>query len=51
MTVHLRESWVPEQVTTLAGRVWIADPGIGGLIEVDPRTLRELAVVRLPRNT
>jgi DNA-binding beta-propeller fold protein YncE len=48
VTARLPRSWVPTGVTTLGGRVWVADPGIGGLIEVDPRTLRERRIVRLP---
>jgi streptogramin lyase len=47
-TARLPHSWVPDGITTAAGRVWVADPGVGALIEVDPQTLHEQRILRLP---
>jgi DNA-binding beta-propeller fold protein YncE len=33
-------SWVPAAITTIAGRVWVADPGVAQLIQINPETLR-----------
>jgi hypothetical protein len=42
------QSWIPQAVTVAAGRIWIADPGVAELIEVDPRTMRVIGRVALP---
>lgn len=47
-TRPIRESWVPAAVVAVGGRVWVADPGVAQLIEIDPRTLRVARRVSLP---
>jgi hypothetical protein len=41
-------SWIPQAVAIVAGRIWIADPGVAELIRIDERTLRVSKRVHLP---
>jgi DNA-binding beta-propeller fold protein YncE len=43
------KSWVPAAVVNTRGKVWVADPGVGELIRIEPDTLRVIKRVKIPR--
>ena len=48
VTHPIPHSWIPQSVVLGGGGVWIADPGVGQLIRIDPHTLRVTKRVSFP---
>jgi DNA-binding beta-propeller fold protein YncE len=47
-TRPIPHSWIPQGVVLAGGGVWVADPGVGELIRIDPHTLRVTKRVSFP---
>ena len=48
VTRPIPHSWIPQGVVLAGGGVWVADPGVGELIRIDPHTLRVTKRVSFP---
>lgn len=48
VTRPIPHSWIPQGVVLAGGGVWVADPGVGQLIRIDPHSLRVTKRVSFP---